>query len=148
MNPSLSEACPYPGYVYVNVDGVSALRRVLEKPAFQKAEQSVAITGSMGSDRRVRGAPEPAPWGGVPFPAEGEIKQDWSSADPMAPEISYKPDMGKVQPREDEEAAGTEIAKLVSARRQALLDRIELSAELGIIFIGSFLALFVLSHTK
>lgn len=132
MNPSLSEACPYPGYVYVNVDGVSALRRV-------------------------RGAPEPAPWGGVPFPAEGEIKQDWSSADPMAPVISYKPDMGKVQPppredsedSEDDEAShGVEIAKLASARRQALLDRIELSAELGVIFIGSFLALFVLSHTK
>ena len=145
MNPSLSEPCPYPGYVYVNVDGVSALRRVLEKPAFQKAEQSVAITGSIGTDRRVRGAPEPAPWSGVAFPAEGEIKQDWSSADPMAP-ISYKPDMGKVQ-QEDLEP-GTEIAKLVSARRQALLDRIELSAELGVIFIGSFLALFVLSHTK
>jgi len=120
--------CPYPGYEYVNINGERALRQVLEKP------------GQKGTDRPKRGAVEPAPWSGVPFPAatDGATSQSWSSE--QEGKIGYKPDMGKVQqltPRED-----------LFKRRQDLLDCMELSTGLSLILVASFLSLFALSHMK
>lgn len=99
--------CPYPGYVYVDVDGIRALRLL-----------------SPSTDRTKR--------------------EDT---------IGYKPDgMDPLidPPSADSEAAGvTPISKdrTKEAVLKALADRAEVSAALGVIFIGSFLALFVLSHS-
>lgn len=97
--------CPYPGYVYVDVDGVRALR-LLSPPTDSISKRE-----------------EP---------------------------IGYKPDgMDPVIPITPSEEGAIPISKdkAKEALLKALVDKAEVNTALGVIFIGSFLALFVLSHS-
>jgi len=152
--------CPYPGYEYVNVDGEQVLR---VKPAFRKAEQSVAK----------RGAVEPAPWSGVPFPTGDSTPLDHSpfstgfrerrGVPPLNPQrsdneqIGYKPDMGEVDRPGESDVPAFEKSGFPESRakrsdneqsREELMYRVELSTELSLILVASFLSLFALSHMK
>lgn len=114
--------CPYPGYVYVDVDGVRALRLL------EKADND------------------------FPAPSEMRTKRSENSISKREEPIGYKPDgldpLIPITPSE-EGAEVTEVNKdkVKEAVLKALADRAEVSAALGVIFIGSFLALFVLSHS-
>lgn len=96
--------CPYPGYVYVDVEGVRALR-LLENSISKREEP-----------------------------------------------IGYKPDGRREDPPPSADSEAAEVTevnkdKVKEAVLKALADRAEVSTALGVIFIGSFLALFVLSHS-
>ena len=83
------------------------------------------------------------------FP-ESRTKRSENSISKREEPIGYKPDgMDPLIPSDSEAAEVTEVNKdkVKEAVLKALADRAEVSTALGVIFIGSFLALFVLSHS-
>lgn len=111
--------CPYPGYVYVDVDGIRALRLL------EKADND------------------------FPAPSEMRTKRSENSISKREEPIGYKPDGRREDPLIPSEEGAVPISKdkAKEALLKALVDKAEVNTALGVIFIGSFLALFVLSHS-